>query len=308
VKRFVLYNRWVIEQSPLQLYCSALVFAPEKSIIRKQFEKCIPTWIQTKSKVQADWSATLQTLEGHLGWVSSVAFSPDSKQVVSGSGDNTVRIWDAVTGAALQTLEGHSGSVNSVAFSPDGKQVVSGSGNNIVRLWDAITGATLQTLEGHSDWVSSVTFSPDGKQVMSGSGDKTVRLWDAVTGAALQTLKGHSDSVYSVSFSPDGKQVVSGSGNKTVRLWDTVIGAALQTLEGYLDSDSVNSVAFLPDGNIARTLFTSNNWVVEGGSNLLWLPPAYRAICKAVWNETIVLGHSSGRISILGFKEGSKFI
>jgi hypothetical protein len=53
---------------------------------------------------------------------------------------------------------------------------------------------------------------------------------------------------------------------------------------------------------------TSNSWVAEGGSNLLWLPPAYRASCSAVWNEAIVLGHSSGRISILRFKEGLRII
>jgi WD40 repeat protein len=86
-----------------------------------------------------------------------VAFSPDGKQVVSGSWDNTVRLWDAATGTALQTLEGHLSSVASVAFSPDGKQVVSGSWDNIVRLWDAATGTALQRLEGLQLTVSGPT-------------------------------------------------------------------------------------------------------------------------------------------------------
>jgi WD40 repeat protein len=114
----------------------------------------------------------------------------------------------------------------------------------------------------------------------------------------------HSGSVYSVAFSLDGKQVVSGSGDKTVRLWDAATGAALQTLEGH--SGPVSPIA--QGGNSPPTLFVSNNWVTEEGSNLVWLPPAYRPTCEAVWNKIIVLGHSSGRVSILRFKEGSKLI
>ncbi|KUJ06164.1 HET-domain-containing protein [Mollisia scopiformis] len=124
-RRFAVSNRSIIEQAPLQVYCSALVFAPENSIVRKAFEKCIPSWIQTKPRVETNWNAMLQVLEGHTDAVTSVAFSPDGKQIVSGSWDGTVRRWDAATGQQLlPALEGHTDEVNSVAFSPDGKQIV----------------------------------------------------------------------------------------------------------------------------------------------------------------------------------------
>jgi WD40 repeat protein len=144
----------VIEQTPLQLYCCALILAPEKSILRGAFDNSILSWIQRKPKVQAHWNALLQTLEGHSATVNSVAFSLDGTRVVCGSRDKTVQLWDAGTGALLQTLEGHSARVHSVAFSPDGTRVVSGSCDQTVRLWDAGTGALLQTLEGHSDRVN----------------------------------------------------------------------------------------------------------------------------------------------------------
>jgi WD40 repeat protein len=141
--------------------------------------------------------AALQTLKGHSGRVSSVAFSPDSKLAMSGSDDKTIRLWETMTGAAVQTLEGHSSRVSSVAFSPDGKLVVLGSNDKNVRLWDTIIGAALQTLEGHLGRISSVAFSLDGKLIVSGSDDETVRLWETMTGAALQTLNGYLGRVSS---------------------------------------------------------------------------------------------------------------
>ncbi|KAG4443086.1 hypothetical protein IFR05_001412 [Cadophora sp. M221] len=124
-RRFTISNRLIIKQAPLQVYCSALVFAPEKSIVRETVKGYIPSWIQRKPRVETYWNAMLQTLEGHTGWVASVAFSPDGKQIMSRSNDTTVRHWDAATRQQLlPALEGYTGSVASVAFSPDGKQIV----------------------------------------------------------------------------------------------------------------------------------------------------------------------------------------
>ena len=82
--------------------------------------------------------------------------------LATGSGDKTVRLWDAITGRHLKTLTGHTRSVNSVSFSPDGMTLATGSGDKTVQLWDAITGRHLKTLTGHTDRVISVSFSPDG--------------------------------------------------------------------------------------------------------------------------------------------------
>jgi len=113
--------------------------------------------------------------------VCSVAFSPDGKRIVSGSGDGTLRIWGARTGAETLTLRGHEDGINSVAYSPDAKRIVSGSSDRTLKVWDAATGAETLTLRGHSGGVNSVAFSPDGKRIVSGDRDGLLKVWHAVT-------------------------------------------------------------------------------------------------------------------------------
>ncbi|KAL6904131.1 hypothetical protein GGI43DRAFT_311637 [Trichoderma evansii] len=261
-RRFILSHKRAIEIAPLQVYASALVFSPTRSLIRELFEKEEPNWITLKPNLESDWNACLQTLEGHGDWVSSVAFSADSQRLASGSHDKTVKVWDAATGACVQTLEGHGNLVSSVAFSADSQRLASGSRDKTVKVWDVVTGACVQTLEGHGDWVSSVAFSADGQRLASGSHDKTVKIWDTATGAYVQTLEGHSGIVSSVAFSADGQRLASCSDDNTIKIWDTVTGTCMQTLKGHGDSvSSVSSVSFSADGQ--RLALGSDNNIIK---------------------------------------------
>jgi WD40 repeat protein len=185
-------------------------------------------------------------LAGHMKPVQSVAFSPDGKIIVSGSADQTMRLWDVTKGQLIRTFEGHTNTVQSVAFSPDGKTIVSGSADQTVRLWDVTTGQIERTFLGSTEAVRSVVFSPDGKTILFGGADWTVQLWDIATGHIIHTFEGHTEIVRSVAFSPDGKTIISSAADRTIRLWDVATGELVRTLFGH--QNTVQSVAFAPDG------------------------------------------------------------
>jgi WD40 repeat protein/uncharacterized caspase-like protein len=201
--------------------------------------------------------------------VTSVAFSPNGKLVLSGSEDKTLKLWDASTGALVRSFEGHLDEVTSVAFSPDGTRVLSGSKDKTVKLWDVATGTLLRTFEEPSDslatYVMSVAFSPDGARVLSGNQDATLKLWDASTGVLLRVFTAHG-SVASVAFSPNGTKLVAAEFFDIV-LFDIATGTELKVFE----SAWANSVAFSPDGTrlvSGGDEKTVKLWDVESGAPL----------------------------------------
>jgi WD40 repeat protein len=255
-------------------------------------------WFQYVNKPQSR-SACLMTLAGHTDEATACAFSPDGRRIVSGSGDKTLKLWDAQTGAELATLAGHIDQVSACAFSSDGRRIVSGSFHSL-KLWDAQsgavvatlrfqwgvracafspdgsrivsasdaeslkllnaeTGAELATLAGHTDWVNAWAFSPDGSRIVSASNDRTLKLWDAQTGAELASLTGHTDFVNACAFSPDGSRIVSASKDRTLKLWNAQTGAELATIAGH--TSSAVACAFSPDGR--RIVSASDDRTLE---------------------------------------------
>jgi WD40 repeat protein len=165
-------------------------------------------------------SLLLPSRFSHKDRVTSVAFSPDGSCVLSGSADETLRLWSVPSGRLERTFEGHTAAVTSVAWAHDGCHVLSGSADRALRLWNVSSGACVRILQGHKDDVTSVAISPDSRFALSGSADRTIRLWHLASGRCLQTFTGHTRRVTSVAFSPDGRFAVSGSADRTVHLWE----------------------------------------------------------------------------------------
>jgi WD40 repeat protein len=236
--------------------------------------------------------AELACLRGHIAEVWSVAYSNDGRRIVSGSEDQTMRVWDAQSGAELACLRGHIAEVWSVAWAPDGRHIVSGSRDKTVRVWDAQSGAELTCLQGHTRGVRSVAWAPDGRRIVSGSHDGTVRVWDAQSGAELAHLRGHTDGVRSVAWAPDGRRIVSGSHDGTVRVWDAQSGAALACLCGH--TSEVDSVAWAPDGR----RFVSGSW---DGTIRVWDAQSGAALA-------CLCGHTGGVRSVAWAPDGRHII
>jgi WD40 repeat protein len=194
----------------------------------------------------AEPGAPPRVLRGHEGDVTCVAFA--GGRLVSGSRDQTVRVWDVEAAAELACLRGHDGDVTCVASAPDGRYFATGSADRTVRLWLWLAGGgwPWRTLRGHGGSISGLAVSPDGRRVASGSRDWTVRVWDTETGAAVACLRGHQKRVSGVAFSPDGRLLASGSWDETVRLWDVASGAERVCLPCW--GSRVESVAFSRDG------------------------------------------------------------
>jgi WD40 repeat protein/tetratricopeptide (TPR) repeat protein len=214
--------------------------------------------------------------------VQSVAFSADSKRIVTAGGDQTARVWDATTGALQLELKEKAEEVKCAALSPDGTQIVTGykvGREGFVKLRDARTGKTLRDWQAHKYAVTRVAFSPDGTWILTGGNDQAVKVWEARTGKLLLDAKGMMSGPFfwsgdsGVAFSPDGQRIVAGRADGTARVIDARTGAVRLELKGRPHVPGslpygVVSVAFSSDGT--RIVTGGTGGVVGTGEASVW--------------------------------------
>ncbi|EIE27458.1 WD40 repeat-like protein [Coccomyxa subellipsoidea C-169] len=202
------------------------------------------------------------SLEGHAGWVTSIAtpLDPNSDTILSSSRDKTILVWTLTReegnyGFAKRSLKGHSHFVEDVVISSDGQFALSGSWDGTLRLWDLSTGQTTRRFLGHSKDVLSVAFSMDNRQIVSGSRDKTIKLWNTI-GECKYTIAepdGHTEWVSCVRFSPvtNNPIIVSAGWDKLVKVWNLTNCKLRANLQGH--SGYINTVTVSPDGSLCAS-------------------------------------------------------
>ena len=202
-----------------------------------------------------DSEAVLLEPDGHKSAVHSADFSLDSTRLATASSDDTVRLWDLLTGRMIREWYIPTGNIGRpstdstykhyIVFSLNNDELVSGSSDKSLRWWDTGTGELVHSSQEHSAEIRAIARCPNGEKLASASDDMTIKLWDWKGKKAIRTLQGHKNKVSSVIFSPDGKHLASGSKDGSMGLWDVATGTLLRKV---LLSTQVNDLAFSPDG------------------------------------------------------------
>lgn len=200
------------------------------------------------------WVRLVHNLKQHQTVVDSLVFSPDSKILISGGGDNDpqMRFWSVAEGKKLAKVRAQRTAILAMAISPDGKTLVSGGKDSGLNVWDWQTGEYEATFLEHSQSVTSLAVSPDGKVLVSGGLDG-IKIWDLMAHPQrpIYTMTGMDNLTNVVAINPNGYIVASGDNQGKVSFWNLRTGTKISDFVPH--QDLISGLAFSPDGNILIT-------------------------------------------------------
>jgi WD40 repeat protein len=228
-----------------------VVISPENPLVERQtlrYQRLIASGSSNGniSIWQIDNGRNLLNISAHNSFVVGLAFTADSKRLISSSFDRYIKVWDLETGKCLQSWQS-SAPIYRIALSNDGKVLASGSECGSIFLWELATGKLLNTLTGHNSVVMNVVFQPNGQLLASGSFDTTIRLWDLTTNECIDTFTGHTQPIFSVAFNELGTQLVSSGFDTSIKVWDIKSSCCVHTLQSH--SRVVVTALFSPNGS-----------------------------------------------------------
>jgi WD40 repeat protein len=232
----------------LQVHHYIIPLLPLESRISQVYGMKFQPGIVVRTGREQSWSPCVCVLEGRSDICYSVAFSPGGDQLVSGSADRTVKLWNMQRGCLLRVMIGHSDCVLSVVYSPDGMLIASGSADGTVRLWDAATGLQVGLYAGHRNSVWCIAFALDGQCIASGDDQGRVHVWS--TDAAHRIVKVFQalQAAESLAFiSPDRVMVAS---QKSIQVFAVELNCCI---EHYFHLGKLVAFTMSPDRKLAAS-------------------------------------------------------
>lgn len=193
----------------------------------------------------------VRELVGHKDAVAAASFSPDGKQVVTGSFDKSIKLWDLESLKEIKTFDGHTDMVLSVLFGPDGTKLLSGSQDQTAKLWELTPPKELRSLPAAPAPLRALIQSPSGAVLASAADDGVIRLFEAATGNPIRDLTGHTGPVLAGTFSADSARLYTTGSDRTMRVWEVGTGNQLAVLE--VGTQPATAIGVLPKEEAAFT-------------------------------------------------------